>query len=531
MYTIVVVDDEEELRKAIVRRVDWESIGFQVVGEAENGIEALEVVEKTEPDLLLTDIRMPFISGLELARQVREIRPSTQIAFLSGYDDFSYAQTAIRYNIISYLLKPISMEELTENLRQIKEKLDQMFSEFAKRQKSQENKLEFLLPLLLDTTRTDGSFGREERLKAQAADCGLLEKGNQDTRYMVMSFSLWDEGGKNRTEYNHLHAVDGIVKKYMKSAAFFLEDKLTAVLVAQPKDFDKYLHIIADEVIQSIERILGLRCCIGAARMIGHLSGLSEAYRDSVTALHYAEQGGISGIRYISDEEPFSGSDMDDVMRTEADIENHIRTGSPEELSRHIRGLFGQLREGEATREKINFLLVELFSGICRVVYSVSAEPASTLLKMDPYMQQMMFLDGSLQEAQEHFEKFCLSTRELIEKQKTKSSVDICQKALSYIEEHYGEADLSLVTVSGKMGVSPNYLSSLIKKKTGKSFVDYLTARRMEEAKSLLLSTGMKIRQVSEACGYSDQHYFSYCFKKYQGLSPNMLRQQAEAAR
>ena len=111
MYTIVVADDDEDLRRTIIRKIDWESIGFQVVGEAENGVEALELVTKNEPDLLLTDIRMPFISGLELARQVREVRPSTQIAFLSGYDDFSYAQEAIRYNIISYLLKPISLEE------------------------------------------------------------------------------------------------------------------------------------------------------------------------------------------------------------------------------------------------------------------------------------------------------------------------------------------------------------------------------------------------------------------------------------
>ena len=103
MYTVVVADDEEELRKALIRKVDWEGIGFSVVGEAENGAEALELVEKYEPDLLLTDIRMPFVSGIELARQVREVRPATQIAFLSGYDDFTYAQQAIQYNIISYI--------------------------------------------------------------------------------------------------------------------------------------------------------------------------------------------------------------------------------------------------------------------------------------------------------------------------------------------------------------------------------------------------------------------------------------------
>ena len=129
MYTVIFADDEEDLRKAIIHKIDWNAIGFEIIGEAENGAEALELVEKLGPDLLLTDIKMPFVSGIELARQAREIRPSMQIAFLSGYDSFAYAQQAIQYNIISYLLKPISAEELTVELRRIKEKLDKRFFE------------------------------------------------------------------------------------------------------------------------------------------------------------------------------------------------------------------------------------------------------------------------------------------------------------------------------------------------------------------------------------------------------------------
>ena len=195
MYTVVVADDEEDLRKTIIRRVDWESIGFTVVGEAENGVEALELVTKTEPDLLLTDIRMPFISGLELARQVREVRPSTQIAFLSGYDDFSYAQEAIRYNIISYLLKPISIDELEKNLKQIKEKLDNIFSEFAERKRADLDVSGFLLPLLLDSGQKASSTERELKLLEQAAACHFLEPIHANIHYQVISVSLWDKNG------------------------------------------------------------------------------------------------------------------------------------------------------------------------------------------------------------------------------------------------------------------------------------------------------------------------------------------------
>ena len=132
IYTVIVADDEEEIRRGIVRRVNWERVGFQVIGEAENGADALELVEKLEPDLLLTDIRMPFLSGIELAREIREVRPTVQIAFLSGYDDFSYAQQAIQYNIVSYMLKPISSGEMEEELAKIKADMDKKFALFRK---------------------------------------------------------------------------------------------------------------------------------------------------------------------------------------------------------------------------------------------------------------------------------------------------------------------------------------------------------------------------------------------------------------
>ena len=170
MYTVVVADDEEELRRAIVRRIDWESTGFRVVGEAENGVEALELVEKMEPDLLLTDIKMPFISGIELARQVREIRPATQIAFLSGFDEFSYAQQAIQYNIISYMLKPISVADLTRELIVIKGKIDNLFREFRDKQQIQLSDAAFDGRISGRGQRRRGKISRQGRRRKRGAE-------------------------------------------------------------------------------------------------------------------------------------------------------------------------------------------------------------------------------------------------------------------------------------------------------------------------------------------------------------------------
>lgn len=414
MYTVVVADDEEELRRALIRKVDWESIGFSVVGEAENGAEALELVEKYEPDLLLTDIRMPFVSGIELARQVREVRPATQIAFLSGFDDFTYAQQAIQYNIVSYMLKPISAAELTEELKKIRKKIDEKFQKFASSGESTETKeiKEFLVPLLLDGFYRGQEEEKEQKLLEEALACGLIKNPDNNFSYTVMIVSIIDEAGNNQTAKANVNAVDFILKKYVKHASFYMDGRVVSFLMASLAGFEKYLHIIVEEIAQSVKRIMGCSGRIGVSRPVERLSDANEAYIEAMNVIRYSWQNG-SNVHFMAD---------------------------------------------------------------------------------------------------------------LLSEQRKKSSTLLCDKALEIIEKKYMNQELSLVSVSSEIAVSPNYLSALIKKETGSTFVDLLSRKRIEVAKNLLQYSDMKVKEISEKCGYNDQHYFSYCFKKYTGMSPNACR-------
>lgn len=527
MYTIVVADDEEELRRALIRKVDWESVGFSVVGEAENGAEALELVEKYEPDLLLTDIRMPFVSGIELARQVREIRPATQIAFLSGYDDFSYAQQAIQYNIISYMLKPISAAELTEELRKICRKIDEKFARFKEESGGDKEVISFLLPLMLDNFqgRADGTDSlREERLMKKAIDCGLLKNPDNVYYYTVLVTKIVDGQCENKTSQTYVHAINMILEKYVRYVSFYIEGRIVSMLIATRGGTDKYLHIVVEEIIQSVQRIMGFSCNIGVSRSVTQLSGLHEAYMEAMSAIGYSKHHG-KGVHFISDMERTDYFDPEKVQGYVNDVENLLRSGSRQEMEDYLNDLFAELEKIPVPT--FHYIMVQLVSAVLRIINAVAEpETVSQLQKSSP-----LYTFSGLEEMEKQrgrYMEFFMQARDLIAEQRKKSSTVICSKALEIIENRYMDPEISLVTVSSEIAVSPNYLSALIKKSTGSTFIELLSRKRIDTARELLRCSNLKIKEISEKCGYSDQHYFSYCFKKYTGMSPNACRRENE---
>ena len=416
LYTVVVADDEDELREAVCTMIPWQDLGFRLVGSASNGLDALQLVEKHGPDLLLTDIRMPFISGIELARQVREVRPATHIAFLTGYDDFEYAKQAIQYNIISYMLKPLTVKGLGEELQTIRRKIDSQFAMFrqaAPQGGGQGGRPALLAALVLDDcAELDGA-----QAEAYACQCGLLRDAGDRPCYTVMASTLLGEDGAPDTPASFAASVDQTAAKYLRCASFYAPGKVVSVLLGDPSDFEESLYILADEIPQMAERALGRRCRIGVSRMAGTLNALHDAYREAMEALRQGDRA-EAGAQFIGD------------------------------LGPAVKG-------------------------------------------------------GGL----------------------------LCKRALEALDQHYMDADLSLVSLSGMLDVSPNHLSACIKKYAGETFINTLIRKRMEAARELLSNSSLKIREVAERCGYTDQHYFSYCFKKYCGESPNSMRRRLDAER
>lgn len=531
MYTVIVADDEFGIRQSLINRVNWSQIGFKVIGEAENGVEALELVEKLEPDLLLTDIKMPFISGIDLARKVREIRPAMQIAFLSGYDDFSYAQQAIQYNIIKYLLKPISSQELSEELLDIKNKMDaqkQLFISNIDDVSGEQLNLEhFLMPLLLDDDiATINNYDTQEInwLDKHAIDCGLRESLDDKAHYVVIVISLIDQDDNDATDPKQRLAIEAILEKYINFGCFYTANKIVALLSGQVWQIEKYLNIAVNEIVQRIERALGFACYIGVSGMVDNLIKTNGAYHEATSALQYA-MGAKKNIVYIEDIEKPTNITYEYIAKVAKHIEGIIKTGTKTEIEEYLKIVFIEIINDNISRADIDMLMIQLLSSISAVVYSVCDISSSTNFFSEATDYSSMLKTHSFNEKKEALQEFCIKAQTILANQKKLNSEIICDELMAIINDDYSDENLSLVSVSERLHVSSNYLSSLVKKTMGSSFVTLLTNKRMDIAKDLVLCSSLKILEIAYKCGYSDQHYFSYCFKKRFGLSPNKMRE------
>ncbi|MBS5164947.1 MAG: response regulator [Butyricicoccus pullicaecorum] len=524
MYTVVVADDETELRRSLIAKTPWEECGFQVVGEAENGMEALELVERLQPDLLLTDIRMPFLSGIALARAAREIRPAMHIAFLSGYDDFAYAQQAIQYNIIRYLLKPISSAELAKELVEIREKIDSRMQEVTQGDAESLHPHDFLMPLLLGADTVLEPEKNEAWLCAQAIECGILSDCSEKLQYVVLATLICDGGNQPITTRRHIHAVDRVLHKYFRAFSCFIGGRVISLVADSALTLGEYLHIATSEISQTIERATGEKCTVGVSRPVQRLSACHGAYREALDTFDYMSREDVD-TRYIADFQP-GHAIQSDYSEAAAQLESLIKGGKREELHTFLQEQFDYLRKGACSGLEVGLLTVQLLSSACRTAGAVvDPETANTLWRASP-LAEIPFTARSLEETAKSIETFCCRVAEAIVHQCRESGDIVCEQALAVIQNRYADTALSLVTLSESLHISPNYLSALIRKHTGDTFINLLTAKRLDTAKELLQCTRLKVMEIAERCGYTDQHYFSYCFKKRFGISPLTLRRQ-----
>lgn len=525
-YTLLLVDDEEDILKIIMKKINWEALGFSVVGVADNGLKALELVEKYQPDVMMTDIKMPYMNGLELTQRVKSEYPATKILIFTGFDEFEYAKEAIRLEVGDYILKPASAKELTEIFSQLKEKLDQEIKENRNIENLQQYYQESL-PLMQTnfySTLIEGRIKEEDLVKDLKNYQIPLNSPFYCCLVLHTSFTQVPE------KMNPLLLVASVqkqAKEYFKkdwSIEYFtyLGDTVMLVQLASENEISK-LTDECDRFCKYVLRILEAVVTIGIGQVCSKILDLAQSYTGGRMAVSYRGLYGTSCVINIKEVAPQEIGKLPLANDWElSELFKKIHVGSSEAIKQaanqyldHIYAMTTSLSQHTVTIVELigalyrfaanNHLTVETFKGDIKKLYE-------RVLELEPEALRLWLVEISL----------VLS--EQLKNARNKTSTTLVQKAQEYVQNHYSEATLSLDDVCQFLGVSNAYFSSLFKRETGKSFISYLTDYRLDWGARLHLETDEKSYVIGQKVGYTDPNYFSYVFKRRFGLSPVKYR-------
>lgn len=526
LYTILLVDDEEALALAVMKKINWNELGFSVIGYAENGVKALEMMEEFRPDVVMTDIRMPYMDGIALSRHIRQDFPATKIMFFSGFDEFEYAKEAIHLEIEDYILKPLDAEELTEILAKLKEKLDWESHEKRNVKLLQEQYLQSL-PFLRANFYVSLIEGKiqKEKLEKYLSDYEITLSGPyfccivvytsdrkvpKQMNYQLLSTSVSQQAEKQ-------------LKERWKAKSFSYLNNLIMITQFEKKSDVSELTDDCDRFCRYVSHMVGAAVTIGIGHVCRGIMEISESYSSAREAVSYRVLYGSTRAINIQEIAP---QEMNSLKSTnDAEVSHILRMillGTQEEIVRAVKKYFEKNIFPTTSLQQYQIVVMELMSSMYRFA-------ASNDISGEKFLGEVNTLQGGLldleaEALQEWVIKTSLIFNEQIINARMKSTKSFIYQAKDYVHGHYQNDRLSLDEVCKFLGVSNSYFSTMFKKEVGQSFVEYLTSYRMERAAKLLSETNEKNYIIAKKVGYIDPNYFSYVFKRQFGISPSKYR-------
>ncbi len=531
MYRLMLVDDEPEIREGMKEIIDWESCGFQLVAEADNGLDALQLAEQTRPDLVITDVRMHFMEGLEMVERMRAFLPMTQFVVVSGYDEFEYTRKSIQIRISDYVLKPISAQEFTAVLDRARRALDE---EHLKRNSVQlMNRIFFdSLPILREQLLCSMmSGGMEElNLRSAAARYGLSLEAD---RYAVALMRIAPIGVNTLAGDEELVrlAVDRIVREVLTervSCHVFNYNARVAVLamLRAEQSMSEFLALI-ETAAAVVRDYLGASAFAGVGEPARHLSGVPESAAQALSALNHLALVDDGQVIYIQDLKPFRGTHLTVDPHALAQLSSAVRSRLKPEIERRVRELLERLRGAQISFGEYQVYILEVLMAVIR-----DARDMQVALDFGRGDSGGLILDflqpRELDEVEAMLIALCCEIADGIGTVRRESGARIVQQALELIARDFADPSLTIERVCEEISVSPAYFRTLFRRETGQTFHQHLNGLRMSRAMELLRTTSLKTAEVAQRSGLGDASYFSYSFKKHYGFSPSQARKEPE---
>ncbi len=546
MLKIFLAEDEVVVRETIKRMIPWEELGFELVGEAADGEMALPLLIRQQPDLLITDIKMPFMDGLTLARLAKKEIPGLKVVILSGYDDFNYAKRAIGIGVEDYLLKPITKNALIERLSEIRSRY-----EHEKTQKEYYEKFQREMQAYEKNSSRDffealvgGSMDMMEVYK-RAEKLGL-DIVAEAYNVLIFTMNCDEDFSGQRDEYSSWEAESlELLENFFaghSSAMLFRSNIFSygVLLKGQRETIEENTRACVDEIRKILSRQDGRReWFLAVGQSVERLSQIQKSYHTASRAfsqrylydeniLYYDEMETMEHPGGQAETEDNAYLQKVDVNALNpAILQKFLSNGLQEETENFVKDYFYAI--GQEPMESLVFRNYVILNVRFSVISFIKGLGCDTNEMESADTEEVLAESGkNMESAIAYAKKMISQAIEIRDQNSGNKNRSILKTAVDFIDSHYMDEEISLNTVANVANVSSNHFSALFSQNMGQTFIEYLTSLRMNKAKELLRCTGMRSSEIAGEIGYKDAHYFSYLFKKTQGMTPSDYRKARE---
>lgn len=532
MYKVFLVDDEIVVREGIRENVKWKNTEFIFSGEAPDGEMALPLIQEIKPDILLTDIKMPFMDGLELTKIVRKNMPWIKVIILSGHDEFKYAKEAIQIGVTEYLLKPITSGDLIEAL-------DRVALQIESEKKEKENVEKLKKQLEQNTSLLRDKF--LERLvqgMIPALDiidgCTKFNINIISKYYLVAIIEMETQEDNNLSkEPSKILMAQNIINDTVskdEDIIMFAKNSEELVLILKGDNeplLNEKIYILGQAVKYEVERNTDCKVAINIGQARERLQGITLSYKEADKVKNYKYVYGKNKILSISDVKNNGGFEKKFIKIEKSNVKNFMKCGSQSQIGQFMEQYANSINEVEIKSPiYIYYLFVDLMIDASSVIEELG-EKLENVIPEVSYFENLLVGIDSTDRFKELVESIIIKVMKFRESKSDNKYWSIIFKAKEYIDTNFSDNNISLNSVAAHVNVSPSHFSTIFSQETGENFIEYLTKVRMKKAMTLLRMTSQKSAEIAYNVGYNDPHYFSYIFKKTVGMTPKEYRSEA----
>lgn len=536
MIKVFIVEDETVIREGIKRRIDWEANGLCLVGEAGDGELAYPMIQETKPDLLITDIMMPFMDGLELSELVKREMPQIKIIIISGFEHFVYANRALKIGIVDYLSKPVDARKLLNIMIQVREQIE---IEKQKRKYIELYEMEREKKRILKKNQLFNDMISDRCSVSEIISRGLqLEIDLAAKEYNIILFQCWKEKTDVQVELSEQDIMNIIAEKLEEKqckAVYFNRESEGGAILVKGKDRDE-LKCVVNKILKTLDQVTltwtGYRYFAGIGQSFTRLRDITKCYYQANKAFAYRLFDQTKNVVFSAelqdiDKDQGMRMNMDeiDLGRMDKDIlEDFLKNGLQQEVADFIDTYIESI--GKANMDSMIFrqyIVLDTNFAALRFLKKIGNKE-ERLKEHHTKVGDLLTNISSRELTRNYLIKIvdlCIESRDQMSKSRLEGWIE---DAKDYINEHYGDEKISLNAVAAYVNVSPNHFSRVFRQVEGKTFVEYLTQTRLNKAKEMLRCSSMKTSDIGSRLGYRDAHYFYYIFKKEVGCTPKDYR-------